>query len=356
MKAGFSLEFLIGLFSLVFVIYLVLGIIAVFKKNGTAKKKFIISIVFFVLSALTLPDTETTTNENNESKSTNEKIEKEEQTEEKEKTKELTKEQIKSQVEVGMTFKDFSNLAQDALNVKLHDYISLGNNVIGIPMQATDGLVLLTSDLKTISEIHEFENLDEAKKYGLEVEAKAKAQAYEDSKIKLSGSGDSATELIKLSSGFAVFEGQHTGSSNFIVKLMDENGNSQDLLVNKIGSYKGKTFANISSSGSYYLEVKAGGNWNFTITQGFPLEMNKVPTSFNGNGDDVVFFEADKGNYKFTFNHSGSSNFIVKLNGSSLMVNKIGQYQGNMRKKLDTDGVYVLVIRADGDWSVTIEE
>ncbi len=53
---------------------------------------------------------------------------------------------------------------------------------------------------------------------------------------------------------------------------------------------------------------------------------------------------------------SGSSNFAVLLNGSDLMVNEIGAYQGSQRYSLSTDGYYGLVITADGKWSVKIEK
>ena len=84
--------------------------------------------------------------------------------------------------------------------------------------------------------------------------------------------------------------------------------------------------------------------------------MEEIPSDFSGTGDEVIFFNAKSGNYKFSFTHSGSSNFAVQLNGSDVMVNEIGNYKGSMRKALSTDGYYSLVIHADGQWTAIIEK
>ncbi|WP_054950808.1 hypothetical protein [Numidum massiliense] len=68
------------------------------------------------------------------------------------------------------------------------------------------------------------------------------------------GTGDQATKPFELSSGFAVFEADHQGGSNFIVHLLDENGDKKDFLINEIGTYKGKTLALIPADGKYLLK------------------------------------------------------------------------------------------------------
>ncbi|MCM3729396.1 hypothetical protein M3226_27770 [Neobacillus cucumis] len=94
---------------------------------------------------------------------------------------------------------------------------------------------------------------------------------------------------------------------------------------------------------------------NFTVSN-LPGYVPNAPTTLKGTGDDVVFFNANSRNYKFSFTHQGQSNCAVKLNGSGLMVNVIGNYSGSMRQKLGTDGVYLLQIIADGNWTATIEK
>ncbi|PMC40162.1 hypothetical protein CJ195_00125 [Bacillus sp. UMB0899] len=75
-----------------------------------------------------------------------------------------------------------------------------------------------------------------------------------------------------------------------------------ELLVNTIGNYKGKTVAVIPADGNYYLNVTAGGKWNFSIYQTPRLDIAEAPTTLEGTGDDVVFFNTTSGNHKFTFN------------------------------------------------------
>ncbi|MEN4043543.1 MAG: hypothetical protein PQ971_01680 [Methanobacterium sp.] len=77
--------------------------------------------------------------------------------------------------------------------------------------------------------------------------------------IKLSGSGQEATENFHLNSGLARFKMKHQGSSNFAIVLYSTQGEYIDLLVNEIGSFDGSTAVPIHSSGEYMLDVSADG-------------------------------------------------------------------------------------------------
>ncbi|GAI15311.1 unnamed protein product, partial [marine sediment metagenome] len=78
-------------------------------------------------------------------------------------------------------------------------------------------------------------------------------------------------------------------------------------------------------------------------------------------------FLLDEGLTIFTFNHDGSSNFIVELlsiEGSlaDLLVNEIGSYEGSKAVGIQQGalfgpepGIHLLNITADGNWSITIE-
>ncbi|WP_462413580.1 hypothetical protein [Neobacillus sp. Marseille-QA0830] len=342
-----------------FFVFIVLGIIAFFKKNGKAKKQFIIalvSFVVFVIGIVNLDSSDTT-------KTTKTTDTKKEVTEDKETKKNpSTLAEVQAVITKGMSDKDFKK-AEDKLVVERPKSISVGNGNVGYVLQAKDGILVASTDGDTIFDVATFSTMDEVDQYEknmlAQAEASKKEQAqkeYEASKIQVNGSGDTASDLFKLKKGFAIFEGTHNGSENFIVKLQDENGGNLELLVNTIGHYKGKTFAQIPSSGNYYLNINASGAWNFSITQQPPVDIPDAPTTIQGTGDDVVFFNAKSGNYKFNFTHQGEENFIVKLNGSGLMVNEIGAYNGSMRQKLSTDGYYLLQIVADGTWTVTIEK
>jgi len=348
----FDLLAFIGLIG--FIVFIVLGFISIFKKNGKAKKRFGIAVGLFILFIIgvvnSTPSEKTSEDKTEEVKKAPEKKEP------------STIAEVQAAITKGMSDKDFK-AAKKKLTVEQPKSISVGNGNVGYVLQAKDGLLVASTDGEKIFEVATFKTMEEVDKYEKDMLAKAdaakKAEAqkeFEASKIKVSGKGDTATNGIKLKSGFAIFEGSHVGSSNFAVKLQDESGNDLELLVNTIGNYKGKTFAEIPSNGTYYLNVNADGNWNFTIYQKPPVDIPNAPTTLKGNGDDVVFFNTKSGNYKFSFTHQGQSNFAVKLNGSGLMVNEIGNYNGSMRQKLSTDGTYLLQIIADGSWMVKIEE
>ncbi len=86
----------------------------------------------------------------------------------------------------------------------------------------------------------------------------------------LTGTGDKATQFFSLSSGLHTFNMSYNGSGNFIVSLLDQNGNEVQGLENVIGSFTGSTAVGIDASGPYLLNVTAGsansaGNWSISI-------------------------------------------------------------------------------------------
>lgn len=80
-----------------------------------------------------------------------------------------------------------------------------------------------------------------------------------------SGSGDDVVSFTATGSGLRVFDSSYTGKSNFIVWLEDSGGEKTDLIVNKIGTYSGKKSVRLTS-GKYYLDVKADGQWTVIIS------------------------------------------------------------------------------------------
>ena len=352
----------IGIIGLLgFFVFLARSLVSVFRKNGKAKKHLLWAVILLVVAIIGIANAPASETE----ETTEAKAEKESKADKEEVKKEIppsTVSDIKAAIKVDMTEKEYKT-AKEKLNVEYPDSLSMGNGHVGRVLEAKDGFVVAGTDGKKILSVESFDSLDQAKKYAKDMYAKAekekaaaKAKAYEDAKIKLSGSGDTATDMMDLKAGFIVLDATYSGGSNFAVKLQSESGQDLELMVNEIGSYKGKTFAEIPADGKYYLNVTASGSWDFDISQQAPLEVEDVPGSFSGSGDDVLFFQAKKANYKFSFTHTGSSNFAVLLNGSTLMVNEIGAYNGSMRQNLTTDGTYLLVINADGQWTAKIEK
>jgi hypothetical protein len=189
-----------------------------------------------------------------------------------------------------------------------------------------------------------------------DAEAKAKAKADEEARkpIVISGKGNTATDPFPLKSGFLIVDGNHKGRANFALHLMDGSG-TKNLLVNTIGNYKGKTLILIPRSNDYLFNVTADGTWDLSLTQLAPTDISDAPTTLTGKGDDVVFVNMQKKLTKFSFKHKGKANFVVKVNGSSLLVNEIGNYEGSTAQSIKDAGPYAFSVVADGEWSIQID-
>lgn len=84
--------------------------------------------------------------------------------------------------------------------------------------------------------------------------------------ISLSGVGQQATNKLQLQQGLTIFKLTHNGTANFIVDLLDSNGQEVDNLVNVIGSFNGSKAEGIPADGIYLFNVQADGNWTLNIT------------------------------------------------------------------------------------------
>jgi len=93
-----------------------------------------------------------------------------------------------------------------------------------------------------------------------EVEPKEETEPF-----KISGVGQKATEKFTLKEGLAVFKMIHSGSHNFIVWLLDSEGNKIEVLVNEIGPFDGSKAVKIPEDGVYLLDVNADGSWTVSI-------------------------------------------------------------------------------------------
>lgn len=85
--------------------------------------------------------------------------------------------------------------------------------------------------------------------------------------FRLAGRGNEATDFIHLEGGLLRGDYTYAGVDNFIVGVLDSQGNPIALVANEIGSCEGSSAGAISEAGDYLLKITADGNWTITLSQ-----------------------------------------------------------------------------------------
>ncbi len=169
--------------------------------------------------------------------------------------------------------------------------------------------------------------------------------------VTTSGEGDSVIEVpAGVKAGLVT--ATHKGSANFAIWSLDDSNEPTDLLVNTIGSYSGTTDFGLTGLGDSpsFIQITADGEWTVTLS---PISAaSSLGNAAEGAGDTVLTYAGPAGAAAIT--HKGSANFVVHQIGNGLpglLVNEIGAYDGKVPFK---KGPAVIVIRADGSWSVSL--
>jgi hypothetical protein len=92
-----------------------------------------------------------------------------------------------------------------------------------------------------------------------------KTQSQTES-LKFSGSGSDSQGFSVTGGGGFMFTGNYSGKGNFIVHIIDNNGEFVEGLFNSIGSYSGRKVIHLDP-GKYYLDVFiASGPWTIDMS------------------------------------------------------------------------------------------
>jgi hypothetical protein len=166
-----------------------------------------------------------------------------------------------------------------------------------------------------------------------------------------SGEGPDVLDLPK-GAHQAMVTVTHEGERHFSVTGLDANNESTgDLLVNGTGSYSGVTALGTHEAGgeAVRLQVEADGAWTVAIA---PFASAPALPE-GGAGDGVFAYEGPAATWAIT--HSGERHFSVSAHTSeafsmSLLVNETGQFDGS---EAVSAGPALVVIEADGDWTIT---
>jgi hypothetical protein len=181
--------------------------------------------------------------------------------------------------------------------------------------------------------------------------------------IDLSGIGQTVASDFTVESGLAVFQAMCSAcQEGFIMEIDQADGSPVDTPINVSSSYNGSVAEGLSS-GQYILVVRAdpGAPWTVEITQPRGASSAALPTTFKGEGQEVVGPVVDTADLWFqttnTSSHGG--NFRVEIFGANgslqgTPINVIGSYGGFTIANFLRDGPYYLAVTSDGEWSIAL--
>lgn len=180
------------------------------------------------------------------------------------------------------------------------------------------------------------------------------------------GSGQRVITGVRLKAGLVLVKSSYMGQGNFIAELKDRNAQYVGLLVNDIGTSISSTALAIPSDGTYTINVSfAQGPWTFELIQPSAAEFGNsvlLPRIFTGRGNQyTTFFVGREGALTVKGRQSGKSNFIAMIRDSrgeyvGLAVNVIGTADSSQVLRLPANGLYLLVIQADGEWTLDLSQ
>lgn len=175
----------------------------------------------------------------------------------------------------------------------------------------------------------------------------------------VNGRGQQVKRMI-LPEGLAVFKLAHDGRRNFVVWLLDANGQQLELLVNQIGPYQGSTAVGIEKAGEYVFNVEGDGAWMISVEHPRPASAAQLPQTFSGKGSAVTpFFDPGGKLRTYRLRYTGQRNFVVWLLDAAgepeeLLVNVIGAHDGSVAVGR-LSGPHLIRVESYGDWTITVE-
>ncbi len=179
--------------------------------------------------------------------------------------------------------------------------------------------------------------------------------------IHLSGSGRQATEKFELQAGLAIVQVQNDGKSNFVVELIDNQGEEIANLFNEIDKFQGRQAFYIGKAGTYLLDVEGTGPWSFTIEQPRPTTAEPTPQTFEGQGTDVTpFVNLSAGLTVFEFERAGEGRGVFTLldqagRAVEQIANQLDVFEGSKPVKVEEAGIYLFNVSGEGNWTLKIK-
>lgn len=173
--------------------------------------------------------------------------------------------------------------------------------------------------------------------------------------IVIEGVGDAVVDVERPDDPGIIHITGNAASRHFAVTSHSSDGQRLDLLVNTTNPYDGrKPLDFLVGEHATRFEVSATGPWTISILPLTAAQVLSVPSSIEGQGDDVVFLTGGTPDLATIVGNDSSRHFAIREYGSGrpgLLVNTTDPYQGTVSLNADT---LILVITAEGDWAIDI--
>ena len=179
--------------------------------------------------------------------------------------------------------------------------------------------------------------------------------------VEISGRGQQVSKKFTLQSGLLTYHATHSGSSNFIVYILDgTTGTEVTSIVNEIGKVDATKALQLKKGGTYAIQVQADGPWTLTLEQPRPTKAPDGPQAFTGTGTSLSpFFHTTGGLLTIGGSYQGDGRVAIRLrdaNGAVVeqIANQVGTFNGSMGVSVEP-GIYFLELYGNGSWAVAVE-
>ena len=181
----------------------------------------------------------------------------------------------------------------------------------------------------------------------------------------LTGTGTQKTEPIALKAGLAALQSVRADEGGYYyIDLTDAAGNMLYTIASGTGPRDLSGAVNIPADGMYLLQVQAEGGWTVNISQ--PKASYSAPPAtqrYAGRFDRATpLFSLKAGPAQFQVVSANNKEAFraVLLNQEGIWLADIANATGpvNVAETLDipADGVFVIQVQSDGDWTLEIKQ
>ena len=172
------------------------------------------------------------------------------------------------------------------------------------------------------------------------------------------GTAEGATTPQRLTPGLWLFHVTHPTNTPFAVFLLNAADDHLALLANASTPISGTQAFGITTTGDYYLHVVAQDGWSVDVAA-WSRDVVQPFTSVQGTAMQTRgLFKWNAGSHEFSWQHSGNLGFNVVLwsrDGAQRIeiANANGAVSATSNVSIPTSGAYILMVMADGEWSVS---